>query len=154
MKIYRLIRTQLLPVTLQEAWNFFSSPANLSAITPPAVHFRIVYDSGSEKMYPGQIIRYKIAILPGVHVDWVAEITHMEEPYYFVDEQRSGPYSLWHHQHHFREVPGGVEMTDEVNYAVPLALLGRLVHAMFVEKKLGTIFDYRRAVLEQRFGKS
>lgn len=105
-------------------------------------------------MYPGQIIRYKVAIFPGVDVDWVTEITHVEEPYYFVDEQRSGPYSLWHHQHHFREVPGGVEMTDEVNYAVPLALLGRLVHALFVEKKLRTIFDYRRAVLEERFGKS
>src|SRR5690242_13996999 len=113
MKTYTLKRTQVISCSLQEAWNYFSSPANLSKITPPSLGLQMKYKSGAgEKMYPGQIIRYTVTIFPLIRVKWVTEITHVSEPIYFVDEQRFGPYALWHHQHYFKEVPEGVEMTD------------------------------------------
>jgi len=151
MKIYNLKRIQLLPISLPEAWEFFSSPGNLSKITPEYMGFKILYLSGGDKAYAGQIIRYRVSILPGIKVHWVTEITQLKELAYFIDEQRFGPYTLWHHQHHFKEVPGGVEMTDEVNYAIPLGLLGRFAHWLFVGKEVNTIFEHRFRILEQYF---
>jgi ligand-binding SRPBCC domain-containing protein len=118
MKIYNLKSTQILPISLQEAWEFFLSPKNLSKITPEKMGFKILYMSGGDKAYAGQIIRYHVSILPGIKIHWVTEITQVKELVHFIDEQRFGPYALWHHQHHFKEVPEGVEMTDEVNYAI------------------------------------
>jgi ligand-binding SRPBCC domain-containing protein len=151
MKIYKIRRIQFLPVSLEDAWNFFSSPVNLARITPAYMKFQIQYMSGGNEMYAGQIIRYKIYILPGIPVNWTTEITHVQQPSYFVDEQRFGPYALWHHQHHFRKVPGGIEMTDEVNYALPFGLLGRIVHALFVGHKVNAIFDHRFKTLSELF---
>ena len=151
MKIYNLKRTQVLPLTLQEAWDFFSSPANLEKITPKHMGFQILYKSGGEKMYPGQLIRYIVKGVPFIPMHWVTEITHVHEPTYFVDEQRFGPYSLWHHQHHFKEVEGGVEMTDEVNYAVPLGALGQLANFLFVGREVNAIFNHRYRTLEEFF---
>jgi ligand-binding SRPBCC domain-containing protein len=153
MKIYHLQRKQILPITLSEAWSFFSNPKNLAKITPAHMGFKIVYISNENKMYPGQIIRYKINVLPGITTRWMAEITHMQEPHYFVDEQRFGPYALWHHQHHFREVAGGVEMTDELNYAIPYGIFGTLANFIFVEQEVNAIFDHRYETLEKYFGK-
>ncbi|MEQ9592981.1 MAG: SRPBCC family protein [Cyclobacteriaceae bacterium] len=154
MKIYNLKRVQFLPITKDEAWEFFSSPKNLSKITPKEMGFNIIYISGGDKTYPGQIIRYKVKILGGLSVHWVTEITHVNEPHFFVDEQRFGPYALWHHQHHFREVEGGVEMTDEVNYAIPMGVLGQLANWLFVGRQVNAIFDHRFKVLEQYFENS
>ncbi|HOX82290.1 MAG TPA: SRPBCC family protein [Chryseolinea sp.] len=154
MKIHTIKRTQFLPITLSEAWDFFSTPKNLSKITPEEMGFEILYISGDEKMYEGQIIRYDVRILPLIKVHWVTEIKHVSEYHYFVDEQRFGPYALWHHQHSFKEVNGGVEMTDEVNYAIPLGLIGRLVGWLFVVRKVNAIFDYRFTILESYFKKS
>jgi ligand-binding SRPBCC domain-containing protein len=151
MKIYNLKRTQFLPIALPEAWDFFSSPKNLSKITPEHMGFKILYISGGDKAYAGQIIRYHVSILPGMKVHWVTEITQVKEHLYFIDEQRFGPYALWHHQHHFKEVPGGVEMTDEVNYAIPLGPLGRLAHFLFVGGEVNRIFEHRFKVLEAYF---
>lgn len=151
MKVYTLKKTQFLPITLAEAWSFFSTPENLSKITPEHMGLQIRYMSGGVKMYSGQIIRYTVRILPYFAVDWVTEISQVNEPNYFVDEQRFGPYALWHHQHHFKEVAGGVEMTDEVNYAIPLGILGRLAHWLFVGREVNTIFNHRYAVLEKYF---
>jgi ligand-binding SRPBCC domain-containing protein len=152
MKIYQLKRKQFLPITLEQAWRFFSTPNNLITITPPSMDFRVVYISGDEtQLYAGQMINYRIRIFPGIVAGWTTEITHVKDSYRFVDEQRFGPYALWHHQHHFREVSGGIEMTDEVNYAIPLGWLGRLVHWLFVGKRVNDIFDYRYKVLENIF---
>ena len=151
MKIYNLKRTQILPISLQEAWDFFSSPQNLKKITPEHMGFKINYMSGGEKMYPGQLITYKVNVLPGIPVNWVTEITHVQEPHYFVDEQRFGPYALWHHQHHFKETAAGVEMTDEVNYAIPFGFIGKLANSVFVGKEVKAIFDHRYKVLEDYF---
>jgi ligand-binding SRPBCC domain-containing protein len=151
MKIYNLTRKQFLPISLQQAWDFFSTPHNLSKITPAHMGFEILYQSGGERTYAGQIIRYHVQILPGIKAHWVTEITHVKEPEYFVDEQRFGPYALWHHQHHFKAVTGGVEMTDEVNYAIPFGILGRVAHAFFVGREVSRIFDHRYQVLEKFF---
>ncbi|MBS1976396.1 MAG: SRPBCC family protein [Bacteroidetes bacterium] len=151
MKFYHLTRTQFLPITLKEAWDFFSTPENLSKITPPHMNFRILFRSGGEKMYPGQIIKYKVDVLRGVTVQWVTEISHVVEPTLFVDEQRSGPYAIWHHQHHFNEVEGGVKMTDELTFALPFGWLGRLVHWLLVGREVNAIFEFRNKVLEQMF---
>lgn len=154
MKIYNLRKEQFLPISLQEAWAFFSSPKNLAKITPEHMNFKILYQSGGDKAYAGQIIRYQINVLPFVPVHWVTEITQVKEPFHFIDEQRFGPYALWHHQHHFEEVKGGVLMTDEVNYAIPFGILGRFAHWLFVAKEVNRIFEHRFRTLEDFFSKN
>jgi ligand-binding SRPBCC domain-containing protein len=151
MKIYTLKRTQILPIDIQQAWNFLSDARNLARITPPYMGFKILYFSGQESLYAGQIIRYKVQGIPGVPMQWVTEITHVNPPYYFVDEQRFGPYSFWHHQHMLKVVDQGVEMTDEVNYALPLGFIGRLAHIIFVKRALTNIFEYRYEKLNEIF---
>jgi ligand-binding SRPBCC domain-containing protein len=152
MKIYQLTRSQQLPVTLETAWNFFSNPANLSKITPPRMNFRIISNSGS-RMYEGQIIQYKVNIFPWYTVDWISEISKVNEPFHFIDEQLAGPYASWQHQHHFEAVSGGIKMTDEISYAVPFGWIGQLANVVFVQRELNTIFDYRYAVLKTYFEK-
>lgn len=152
MKIYTIKQTQFLPIGIKEAWSFFSSPKNLAKITPAKMSFDVTYISGDgNKTYAGQIIRYKLKIFPGIKTSWTTEITHVQEPLYFVDEQRFGPYALWHHQHFFKTVEGGVEMTDEVNYAIPFGFIGRLIHWIFVARELNGIFNYRFEVLKKYF---
>lgn len=151
MKIYHLRRTQTLPISLEEAWRFFSSPVNLATITPPHMKFKILHVSGPPDIYAGQLICYRLFVLPFVPMRWTTEITHVNEPHHFVDIQLFGPYSLWHHQHFFKEVPGGVEMTDEVSYAIPLGILGRLANALFVRRELNRIFDFRFKTLSSIF---
>jgi ligand-binding SRPBCC domain-containing protein len=149
---YYLKRKQFLPLSLDEAWVFFSNPKNLARITPATMKFDIRHISGTtNRMYAGQLISYRIQIMPFYSTNWLTEITHVNEPYYFVDEQRFGPYALWHHQHHFVPVDGGVEMTDEVTYAIPFGFIGRLANSLFVHKRLNAIFDYRQKVLKEIF---
>lgn len=149
--MYRIERTQVLPISLEEAWAFFSSPQNLAKITPKELGF-VVHGNVPEVMYPGLFIEYTVSPLLGIPMRWVTEITHVREGLYFVDEQRVGPYSIWHHEHFFETVPGGVKMTDIVHYQVPLGLLGRLVHPWLVRPKLEQIFSFRWAANERMFG--
>ena len=142
-RVYNLETKQTLPISLREAWNFFSSPKNLQKITPPHMGFQIISKHHGDKMYAGQIIEYKVRPLFGVPLYWMTEITHVEDQKYFVDEQRFGPYSLWHHQHHFKEVAAGVEMTDIVHYKLPFWFLGDIAQGLFVKKQLEGIFKYR-----------
>lgn len=151
MKIYRLEAKQSLAISLETAWDFFSDPRNLSVITPPSLGFKITCDL-PPRMYAGMIITYTVTPLLGIPVTWVTEITHVHEPHLFVDEQRVGPYKLWHHQHRFKEVAGGVEATDIVHYALPLGPLGWAVHDVLVRRQLAEIFAFRRQVLKKRFG--
>ncbi len=141
-KVYSLRTVQIIPCTMEKAWAFFSDPANLAEITPDNLKFKIL-SAGSGEMYPGQIIEYYVHPLLGIPLYWMTEITHVQHHKYFVDEQRFGPYSLWHHQHQFKEVPGGVEMTDIVHYKLPLWFLGDIANELFVKKQLKEIFDYR-----------
>lgn len=153
MAIYQLERVQKLPITLEQAWDFFSSPMNLQHITPPQMGFVVKTDSRHlEKMYAGQIIEYTVKPVLGIPMYWMTEITHVEHLSFFVDEQRFGPYSLWHHQHHFKSIDGGVEMTDLIHYKLPLGPLGDLAHVLFVKRQLQHIFDFRFQILEKKFG--
>jgi ligand-binding SRPBCC domain-containing protein len=151
MRLQSLRATQRLPVPIAEAWAFFSDPRNLSRITPPWMRFEVLSPL-PERAYAGLLITYRVRPVAGIPATWVTEITHMREPHLFVDEQRFGPYRFWHHQHLFREVPGGVEMEDIVHYALPLGWLGLSVDRLVVAPRLREIFEYRRRVLEEHFG--
>lgn len=152
-KVYSLKTIQTIPVSLSEAWDFFSSPANLQTITPDNLGFKIISKHHGTKMYAGQIIEYKVSPVLGIPLYWMTEITQVDDKKHFIDEQRFGPYSLWHHQHHFKEVSGGTEMTDIVHYKLPLWFLGDIAHGLFVKKQLLHIFNYRFKKVEEIFGK-
>jgi ligand-binding SRPBCC domain-containing protein len=142
MRPENLTMIQKIPADLERVWHFFSSPDNLSVITPPSLGFHILSTFGEERIYAGQIIEYTVKPLLGIPLYWMTEITHVRDLEYFVDEQRVGPYKLWHHQHHFTVIPGGVEMTDIVHYALPLGWLGRPFLPL-VRHKLDEIFSFR-----------
>ncbi len=151
MKIYRLHKKQNLPVTLDEAWDFLSNPKNLKTITPDYMRFDIL--SGFDrKMYSGQIIQYIVTPVLRIKTKWVTEITHMVNKKYFVDEQRFGPFSLWHHKHFIKSIKGGVEMEDIIDYKLPMGILGQSVHSFLVQPKLEEIFEYREKKLADLFG--
>lgn len=153
MAVYTLKRKQLLPIPLEQAWDFFSSPANLQKITPAYMDFQVTSDPEFlQKVYAGQVITYTVKPLFRIPLFWMTEITHVEPGVFFVDEQRVGPYALWHHQHHFKTVPSGVEMTDLVHYKLPLGPLGDLANWLFVKAQLRDIFDYRYKKMEEVFG--
>jgi ligand-binding SRPBCC domain-containing protein len=152
MAFYQFTRTQKLPASINEVWNFIAYPGNLKDITPPNMGFIITSNNGSEKMYPGMIITYKVSPLPGIRVNWVTEITHVKEHEYFIDEQRVGPYAMWHHQHRIEPVDGGVLMTDIVSYKPPLGFIGALVNSVIIRKRLQEIFNYRTVALEEKYG--
>lgn len=151
MKLYRLRTVQNLPISVDQAWDFLSDPKNLKTITPDYMGFNIL--SGADrKMYAGQIIQYIVTPIAGIPTKWVTEITHVKDKEFFVDEQRFGPYSLWHHKHFIKAIPGGVEMEDIVDYKLPFGVLGQLVHPILVKPKLKEIFDYRYNKLIDLFG--
>ena len=152
MKIYRLHKTQNIPITMNQAWEFLSSPANLKTITPDYMGFHIL--SGADRpMFPGQIIQYIVTPVMGIKTKWVTEITHVKDKEYFVDEQRFGPYALWHHKHFIKPIDGGVEMEDIIDYKIPFGILGQIVHPFLVKPKLEEIFEYRQKKLVELFGK-
>jgi len=152
LKLYQLKKKQKLPISINEAWTFFSDPKNLKKITPHEMNFRIL--SGAERsIYSGQIIQYKVTPLMGITTRWVTEITNVKYKEYFVDEQRFGPYSLWHHKHFLKEIKGGIEMEDIIDYKIPFGILGQLAHILFVKNKLKKIFKYRENKLVELFGK-
>jgi ligand-binding SRPBCC domain-containing protein len=153
MATYSLKTVQRIPVSIEVAWDFFSNPSNLKEITPANLGFVILSKHHGEKMYAGQIIEYKVKPLLGIPIYWMTEITHVKEKESFVDEQRFGPYAFWHHQHHFKEIDGGVEMTDIVHYRNPLGVLGNIANALFVKNQLKKIFEFRFQKTEEVFGK-
>lgn len=150
MAIREIKKKQILPITLEEAWDYFSTPVNLNEITPADITFEIL-GSLPKKMYEGMLINYKIAPLFNIPLSWTTEITHISPKEYFIDEQRFGPYKLWHHEHHFEEVQGGVCMTDHLYYDIGKGVLGDIAGFLFVHKKVKGIFDFRFQKLEQLF---
>lgn len=152
MAVYSFKTVQTIPISLENAWDFFSNPVNLQSITPPTMGFRIISNFHGTKMYPGQIIEYKVKPLLNIPLYWMTEITHVQEAVFFIDEQRYGPYSLWHHQHHFKQVNGAVEITDIIHYKIPGWWLGDIVNAVYVKKELKKVFDYRFRKIEEMFG--
>ncbi|MFN7115374.1 MAG: SRPBCC family protein [Saprospiraceae bacterium] len=151
MQVKQKIWTQFIPRSLDEVWHFFSRPENLNAVTPDDMSFEILSDIKDTEMYEGMIIMYKISPFLGIKMDWVTEITYIKDRQYFIDEQRFGPYALWHHEHHFEARDGGVLMTDQLHYKVPYGIIGTIADAVFVNDKVEQIFRFRKKVIEQLF---
>ena len=151
MAFFQLIKTQFVPASIDEIWDFISSPANLKEITPDYMGFDITSENLPEKMYAGMIISYKVRPLFRIPMTWVTEITHVEERKYFIDEQRVGPYALWHHQHFIETHENGVMMTDIVSYKPPFGFLGSIADVLFIRRQLEGIFTYRKDQLDKQF---
>jgi len=151
MKIYTLHKKQRIPISIDEAWDFLSSPKNLKTITPDYMSFDILSNI-DRAMYPGQIIQYIVTPILGIKTKWVTEITHVKDKEYFVDEQRFGPYALWHHKHFIKPIEGGIEMEDIIDYKIPFGILGQITHPILVKPKLEEIFSYRQQKLTELFG--
>lgn len=151
MALQTLVRKQKLGISIAEAWDFLSNPANLALITPPDMKFTVRSDL-PDRIYEGLIIEYRVRPLPSIPVTWITEITHVSEPTFFVDEQRIGPYRMWHHEHRLREVADGTEMTDRVSYVLPYGPIGDIASFLIVKARLERIFDFRRDYLKEKFG--
>ena len=152
MPLYQFRKKQKVNTTIDELWDFIASPANLKEITPDYMGFDITSEELPKKMYPGMIISYKVSPLLGIKTTWVTEITQVRDKEYFVDEQRVGPYNIWHHQHIIEPIENGVLMTDIVSYKPPFGFLGAIANSILIKSKLNEIFDYRTIALEKRYG--
>ena len=152
MAVHLLKAVQKIPGNLPDIWDFFAQPSNLVKITPKEMDFQILSEASDQELYPGQIIEYTVRPLLGIPFYWMTEITQVRPQSFFIDEQRKGPYSLWHHQHHFEVIDGGVKMTDTVHYSSPLGFLGEIANTLIVRKKLEDLFDYRVKRIEETFG--
>jgi ligand-binding SRPBCC domain-containing protein len=152
MSLHTIKTEQRIPAELDEIWEFISSPANLRNITPEYMGFEVTSKDIAAKMYAGMIISYKVRPLMNIPMTWVTEITHVEEKKYFVDEQRKGPYTMWHHEHHLEVIPGGVLMSDIVSYIPPMGILGEIANSVFISRQLDGIFSFRRKRLTEIFG--
>lgn len=151
MKLYQIKIKQNLPISVDKAWEFLSNPKNLKEITPKYMNFRIL--SGADRsIFAGQIIQYKVTPMLGISTKWVTEITHVKDKEYFVDEQRFGPYALWHHKHFIKKIDGGVEMEDVIDYKIPFGIIGQIAHPIIVKNKLKQIFKFRENKLKELFG--
>jgi ligand-binding SRPBCC domain-containing protein len=153
MPFYQKIQEQKIKASLDEVWDFISSPRNLKEITPKYMGFDIITPDIPDKMYQGMIIGYKVSPVLGIKTSWLTEITHVVDKKYFVDEQRIGPYKLWHHQHILEELPdGSVLMKDIVTYQPPFGFLGAIANTLLIRKKLNEIFAFRNQAVNKRFG--
>lgn len=152
MGFYQFERTQKINASLDEVWDFISSPANLKHITPKYMGFDITSKNIPEKMYEGMLISYKVSPLLNIKTNWVTEITHIKEKQFFIDEQRMGPYKMWHHQHFIEEIPNGVLMRDVVSYIPPFGIFGAIANKFFVKNKLKQIFVFRQKALDKKYG--
>ncbi len=151
MKVYKKEWNQFIPRPLDEVWEFFSRPENLNEVTPKEMNFEILSDIANQPMYEGMIINYKVTPLLGIKMRWTTEIQRIKQGKYFVDEQRFGPYAMWHHEHHFEEKDGGVYMKDLLHYAIPFGPIGNIANWLIVDNKIEEIFAYRFKAVEERF---
>ena len=152
MPHYQIHKTQKLAVSIDEIWEFISNPSNLKRITPPEMGFDITSGNGAAAMYAGMIITYKVSPLFGIKMNWVTEISQVEEKKFFIDEQRIGPYKFWHHQHKISAIENGVLMEDIITYQPPLGILGGIMNVVVIKRSLNKIFDFRKEVLKELYG--
>lgn len=151
MAFYQLRKEQFVQASIDELWDFISAPENLQKITPEYMKFQITRKGISDKMHEGMIVTYKVSPIPNIRTTWVTEITHIVEKRFFVDEQRMGPYKMWHHQHHLIPVENGVKMVDIVSYIPPFGFLGAIANSLFIKKQLEGIFEHRRKKMEEYY---
>ena len=151
--MYQLKTTQIIEEDISKCWDFFSSPHNLKKITPAYMNFQVLTDV-PEIMYEGLMIEYRVTPILNIPTNWITKISKVEEKKYFIDEQWSGPYKAWHHEHHFKKIKNGTEMTDILTYQMPFGILGKVLHALFIKNKLKSIFKFRHQAVEQIFNKT
>ena len=149
MKLYTLDSNQFINKPIEEVFQFFSKPENLSVITPAKLGFKIL-SPNPIKMEVGRLIDYNIYLM-GIPIHWRTLITDYEPPNMFVDQQIKGPYAMWHHTHTFHKVKGGVEIKDRVVYSIPFGFLGRLLNYLWIKRDLNNIFLYRKKVIDKLF---
>lgn len=150
--LYKIKREQIIPISISEAWRFFSNPKNLKLITPENLNFRILTEELPQEIYPGLIIEYIVSPLLDININWVTEITALEKEKYFIDEQRFGPYKFWHHLHQFEKIADNqTKIIDVVNYLPPFGIFGRIANYFFIRDELKKIFDYREKAIEKLF---
>jgi ligand-binding SRPBCC domain-containing protein len=152
MKVHSLSQEQTIPAPIDQAWEFFSSPRNLEAMTPPELGFKIV-SLPSEILYEGEIIEYSVKVLPGIWIPWVSEIKALRKGESFVDDQISGPFKFWHHRHSFEQTGRGTVVKDLIHYSVGFSVFGEIARGLVVKSQLAKMFEHRRLVLEEKFGK-
>jgi ligand-binding SRPBCC domain-containing protein len=152
-KIHSIKNVQKISITLEQAWEFFSNPANLQAITPNNMRFKILSGDNGATVQKGQILEYKVSPVLGIGLYWKSEITEVQSPTYFADLQLKGPYAYWNHRHYFKAIEGGVEMTDMIEYKNPVWVLGDLANILFIKRKLRQLFEFRYKKMEELFGK-
>ena len=152
MALHNLTYVQKIPVTLDEAWAFFSSPGNFVRITPPEMMVTITSGKEEQSIYPGMVITYTLYPFMMIPVRWETEIVSVNKPFFFEDMQNSGPYEYWHHKHTFKEIQGGVEMTDSLQYSLPMSLFGEIVNTLIVSMRLAEVFNYRKKRIEELLG--
>ena len=152
MNVNKLVYTQKIPAGIEEVWDFFTNPQNLVHITPKEMHMKITNKDDIGSLYKGMIISYELSPFFDFPVRWSTEIQHVDKPREFADEQKSGPYEFWRHKHLFREVPEGVEMTDIIEYKIPLGFIGEMLNQFLVHNRLEYIFAYRYRKIEEIFG--
>lgn len=152
-KLYKIEARQFIPIGIDEAWDFFRSPKNLSEVTPSDVGFNItsISGKGDDVMYEGMLINYVVSPFPFAKMRWCTEITHIQDKKCFIDEQRFGPYKMWHHEHWFEETKGGIIAIDQVYYGIPLGIIGQLMNGLVVKGKLKEIFDFRSEALQKKW---
>jgi ligand-binding SRPBCC domain-containing protein len=153
MAFYQFTSEQKIPASIDQVWDFIATPMNLRDITPEYMGFEVTSQQRSDKMYPGMIISYKVSPLLGIKMTWVTEITQVKDRSYFVDEQRIGPYAMWHHEHQIEAIEGGVLMSDIVSYQPPFGFLGAIANTLMIRNKLKEIFEFRTKAVEKKFGK-
>ena len=152
MKIFTLTKEQILPISVETAWEFFSNPNNLNKITPKDMSFEIRTELEGE-MYAGMLIDYTVKPILNIPMAWTTEITHVKKGEYFIDEQRFGPYKLWHHEHHFEKTKHGVLITDKLLYGLSFGLIGNALNSLFISRRIQEIFDFRYDKLNELFPK-
>ena len=149
--MFQIRAEQFLPIGLNEAWNFFSNPNNLSIITPPEMDFKVLSDINDKEIFNGMKIDYIVRPIFGIPMHWQTEIYDVKDKCSFTDRQLKGPYKVWEHTHTFTEMNGGVMMHDVVNYQLPFWFIGNIAHTLIVKNKIENIFVYRKQVLEKIF---
>jgi ligand-binding SRPBCC domain-containing protein len=154
MSVNRLIYTQKISAAIEEVWDFFADPMNLVFITPQEMHMRITNEGTIGRLQKGMIISYKLFPFFDFPVKWSTRITHVDRPRGFEDEQEEGPYEFWHHRHVFKEVPGGVEVTDIIEYKIPFGLFGKMLDMLLIQSRLEYVFAYRRRKIGEIFGET
>lgn len=148
--IYTLKAESSINLPIEKAWDYFSNPSNLAKITPKSMGFKTTSEEANN-MFAGQIISYMVKPMFNIKTNWVTEITHVNEPHFFVDEQRFGPYAMWHHEHHFIKNGNLTKMIDKISFKIPFGILGHLAFPFIVKPQLKKIFSYRENKLKQLF---